>query len=392
MAATSARGDSLSSLFQKTGGSGRIPLDSNAPGMEYMDPSSQFMENFMTPNTGANGGGPILNANANLLPTRADEYRDLANTLDYRMNNGLGVSSNYRKPDSLGGQTVDGFQGMPYPSKMFGRNSVSYDLNYKRDEMRERASAGLKKMGFRPNEVPQFADYMPWEWNNTTALGISGAQTIGNPNQYNRNYPIPDADAVARRMYQPAPSRQTQMLSTDVEEAALRPQQTLMHPMKVVTEDRQRMKLQRIPRNSDVIEAVLYENIEPRGMGNKVEAPRVWSDVSVLREAVGTNDTGSRAVNGRWENPHSNVNPLHDTTTEDLLIMAKDDFRYVQGKDPEFENKEYGMGELELRSQHVLDTFDLQPKSGLAKPRDFPHDASTINGPLRVVPEAGREI
>ncbi len=380
--------DSLSTLFQSTGGSGKDPMTPTAPGMEYLDANSEFMKNFMTPNVGANGGGPILNANANLLPTRADEYRDISNTLDYRMNNGLGVSTNYRKPDSLGGQTRDGFQGMPYPSKMFGRDSKSYDLNYKRDELTERAKATFKKMGYKPNEVPQFADYMPWDWYNTTALGISGAQTIGNPNQYNRNYPLPDADAAARRLYQPTPSRQTQMLNTDVEEAALRPQRTLMHPMKVVTEDRQRMKLQRIPRNTDVIESVLYENIVPRGAGNKVEAPKIWADAGVLREPVGTNDTGSRAVNGRWENPHSNVNPLHDVTTEDLLTQAKDDVRYVQGKRPEFEEGQYQAGEMLLMSQHVTDTFNLDPRKGNA-PGEYPHNASSINGPLRQPIEAG---
>ena len=223
------------------------------------------------------------------------------------------------------------------------------------------------------------------------ALGISGAKTIGNPNQYNRNYGLPDADAAARRLYQPAPSRQTKMLSTDMEDAALRPQQTLMHPMTVVTEDRQRMKLQHIPRNTDVIESVIYENIMPRGMGSRVTAPRIYNDTGVLREPIGTNDTGSRAIDGRWENPHSNVNPLHDQSMQDLLTMAKDDFRYVQGKNAEFEEKEYENGEIQLGMQHSSDTWSIQPMAG-TKPGEFPHDASTINGPLAMVPEAGRQI
>jgi hypothetical protein len=359
--------------------------------MEYMQPDSEFMKDFITPKVGANGGGPILNANANLMPTVADEYRDISNTLDYRTNNGLGNSRVARKSDSLGGQTVDGFHGPANPSKMFGRNSKSYDLNYKRDEMTDRARSSFKKMGFKPNEVPQFAAYKPWDWNNTTALGISGTKSIGNPNQYNRNYGVPDADAVARRIYQPAPSRQTKMLSTDVEDAALRPQQTLMHPMKVVTEDRQRMKLQHIPRNTDVIESVLYENIMPRGMGSAHEAMRVYSDVGVLRQPIGTNDTGGTAVNGRWENPNSSVNPLHDMTTEDLLTMHKDDFRYVQGKNPVFEEEEYRRNEEELMGQTSSDVFHLQPKTGFNNGQ-FPHNASTINGPLAVYPDVGREI
>lgn len=345
----------LSYLFKGTGGDGVDP--GSLPGAGDMNKPSdiEFLNSFRTPMTGVNGHGPILNANANLLPTRSDTFRDISSTLDYRMNDGLGVSKAYRKPDSQGGQTVDGFQGLAYPSKLFGRTSRGYDLNLVRDDLMNRARNPLKVLGSKPNEVPEYADYFPWQWNDLQALGIGGSP-INNPNQYNRNYSLPDADQAARRLYQPAPSRVTKMLSTDTEEASLRPQQTLMHPLKVVTEDRQRMKLQRIPKNADVIEAVLYENIEPRGMGSKIEGVKVWGDADVLRQPIGSNETGDKSVLGRWEAPDSTNNrPLEAMDMEDRERAAKYYVSGVQGKDPEFEYKQFVANERKLYAQTASD-------------------------------------
>lgn len=349
----------LSYLFQGTGGDGIDP--GSLPGAGNLDKPSdiEFLNSFRTPMTGINGHGPILNANANLLPTRSDTFRDITSTLDYRMNDGLGVSRPYRKPDSQGGQTVDGFHGLAYPSKLFGRTGKSYDLNLVRDDLMNRARNPLKILGSRPNEVPEFADYMPWQWNDLDALGIGGAP-IGNSNQYNRNYSLPDADQAARRLYQPAPSRVSKMLSTDTEMASLRPQQTLMHPLKVVSEDRQRMKLQRIPKNADVVEAVIYENIEPRGMGAKNEAVKVWGDATVLRQPVGSNDTGDKSVLGRWEAPDStNNHPLLAMDMEDRERRAKFDVYGVQGKDPDFEYRQYLANEKKLGAQMSSDVTGI---------------------------------
>ena len=354
--------------------------------MEYTESNSAFMKNFQTPYTGVNGSGPILNANANLLPTVDHSYREIDNTLDYRLHDGIGLSKFYAKPDSMGGQTDDGFQGNPFPTKMFGRDSRTPDLNYRRDDMLDRARMSFKKMGFKPNEAPRLSNYYPWQWNDLNALGIGGA-CIGNPNQYNRNYSIPDADAVARRMYQPAPSRLTKMLSIDVEKESLMPQRALMHPLKVVTEDRQRMKLQRVPRNADVIEAVTYQNIMPRGITSNKGTPKVWQDADVLRQPVGSNDTGDKSVYGIWRAPHSQVNPLPHIDNEDRLTMYKSDLQYVQGKNPEFEFNQAKQNYKKLSAQSVTDVFQIMPT-----PCEFPHMASTINGPLVPVKEAGRRI
>lgn len=294
-----------------------------------------FLKNFSTPFTGIAGGRPILNANANLLPTISDQHRDNASTVDFRLGNGLGVAKPYRKPDSLLGTAevdAEGFYGRAAPTKMFGRDMKSYDLNFVREELNERARAGLKKMGFRDAETPEFANYREWEWNNLDAFGSGGAP-INNPNQYNRNYPMPDADLAARRLYEPAPSRKTKMMAiTNMEEAAMRPNRAMYDPIKVVSEDRQRMMLQKIPRNTDVVEAVQYESQSvPRGMQSTVDAPRVYGDVDSLRQPVGTNDTGSRAVFDRWLNPYSE-NPLIASEMEDKLVRMRHQIKYVEGK------------------------------------------------------------
>lgn len=378
----------LAAVFAATGGSGVDPLETHdVLGLDYIEPNASFLENFNTPYTGANGDGPILNANANLLPTRADQYRDTASFADYKLGNGLGVARPYRKPDSLGGQTPEGFQGAPMPTKMFGRDAKSYDLNFVRADMQERANMALKKMGQKPNEVPQYADYFPWQWNDTNAIGTSGAP-IGNSNQYNRHYGVPDADAVARRGHTPAPSRLTQMLTTDIELAALTPNRTLMHPLKVVTEDRQREKMQRISRNTDVIEAVTYQNIMPRGNTSKVEAPRVYAETDVLRQPIGTNDTGDRSVHGRWNNQEANIvgDPLLAATLEDKLQLFKDSYRILEGKDPSYEENQYVKNQLQLleQSQTVSDYNHINPRPG-----EFPHDASGTSTPLRMPPQVG---
>lgn len=371
---------SLVEIFDKTGGP-----DPNAPVQIESEPSPEFLRTFTSAQqTGANGSGPILNANAVLLPDRADQYRDNSTINDFKLGNGLGISRAFRKPDSMGGQTTDGFQGLPYPNKNFGRSDKSTDLNWRRDDMRERADMGLKKMGYKPNEVPEGADYFPWEWYNLQALGIGS-----HGNQYNRNYGLPDADAVARRLYEPTPSRKTKMLSTDVENAAMRPNRTALHPITVVSQDRQREKDQRISRNTDVIESVLYENIFPRGMGpgNNQEAPKVWSDSSVLRIPVGNNETGDRSYLGIWRNGQDSSTGFGATTAstnEDLLQLYKDDQTYVKGRSLDKETREFATTQKYLNTRKVQDPNEIQPYSG-----EYPHNQQGINTPLVSYPSAG---
>ena len=110
----------INGLFQETGGSGTDTKDSTNLGNDYLQANASFLENFKTPTVGVNGYGPILNANANLLPTQADQYRDISSFHDYKLNNGLSVARQYRKSDSMGGNTETGFSGYAEPSKMFG--------------------------------------------------------------------------------------------------------------------------------------------------------------------------------------------------------------------------------------------------------------------------------
>lgn len=346
----------ISHLFLGTGGDGVDPA--GLPGADEPSASDlEFTNNFRTPTTGINGGGPIMNANANLLPTRSDTFRDISSTHDYRMNNGLGVSKAYRKPDSQGGQTVDGFHGRANPTKLFGRTSRGFDLNLNRDDHMNRARMALPTMGSKANEVPQGANYFPWQWNDHVAMGEAPKN---NPNQYNRNYGLPDADQAARRLYQPAPSRLSKMLNTDTEDASLRPQQTAMHPMKVVTEDRTRMALQRISKNADVMEAVTFENIAPRGMSNKTGTYKVWADASALRQPVGSNDTGDKSVHGRWQAPSSvGTEPLHAMHMEDRLQAAKHMYHYVDGKEPHLEERHFMERELALSRQTARDSTKI---------------------------------
>lgn len=368
----------LGAIFSATGGP-----DPNSTAMVETDPSPAFLESFTSAqSTGANGSGPILNANAVLLPTRADQYRDTSSFNDFKLGNGIGVARSFRKPDSMGGQTDGGFQGLPYPNKMFGRSSVQHDQNWNRDDNQERANMALKKMGTKPNEVPTGADYKPWDWNNLQAMGIGS-----HGNQYNRNYGLPDADAVARRMYEPTPSRKTKLIVTDVEEAALRPNRTAMHPMAVVSQDRQRQKEQRIPKNADVAESVIYENIMPRGMSapNGQEAVKVWADPSVLRIPVGNNETGDRSYLGIWRNGHDVVGGATSASTmDDLLQLYKDDQEFVRGKPLPREMREFRDSEKYLNTREVADPNEIQPQHG-----EYPHGQSGISTPLKAYPSAG---
>jgi hypothetical protein len=265
---------------------------------------------------------------------------------------------------------------------MFGRDSVSHDLNWDRDTLRERSDMALKKMGYKPNEVPQGADFQPWDWYNLQALGIGS-----HGNQYNRNYNLPDADAAARRLYEPAPSRKTKMISTDVEKAALRPNRTAMNPVTVVSEDRQRQKEQRISKNTDVIESVLYENIFPRGMGptNLQQAPYIFADPSVLRIPVGNNETGDRSYIGIWRNGHDTTgNATLASSLEDYLQLYKDGQTYIRGKPLPREVKEFADSEQYLNTRPVADPNRIQPYPG-----QFPHNQQSINAPLVAYPSAG---
>ena len=362
----------LAEVFARTGG-----VDPNSAVMEEVAPTSEFLEAFRgAQNTGANGAGPILNANANLIPTRADQYRESDVFNDFRLGNGIGISRSFRRPDSMGGQVAGGFQGNPVPNKMFGRSDRSHDLNFNRVDMQERANMSLKKMGFKNNEVPEGAYLKPWDWNNTQALGIGS-----HGHQFNRHYGVPDADAVARRLYEPTPSRKTKMISTDVETQFIRPNSTRMHPMTVVSHDRQREKSQRIPKNTDVAETVIYENIFPRGMSkpNGQEAVKVWGDASVLRQPIGTNDTGDRSIYGIWRNGHDPMNggALLAESMDDHLTLYKDHTTIDRGQDIAREIVEFLDAQTYLNNQEVPD-----PNRILPDPREFPNNASGISGPL----------
>lgn len=370
----------LNAIFAATGGP-----DKNSPALLEAEPTPAFLEAFTSTGnqqTGANGSGPILNANANLLPDRSDQFRDSSVMNDFKLGNGLGISRAFRKQDSQGGQVNEGFQGLPYPNKQFGRSTVSHDQVYDREANDERARMAIKKMGYKPDEAPKGAAYFPWQWNNKQAMGEGGGP-IGNPNQYNRNYGLPDADAAARRLYEPTPSRRTKMVSTSAEVAALRPQRTLMHPMTVVSQDRQREKEQRVSRNVDVAEAVIYEGIAPRGMApvNGVEAHKVWGETSVLRIPVGNNETGDRSQLGIWRNGHDPHGAMLDSSLQDRLQLQKDRQRYLEGQDPTAEITQW-----RHRQRSMLDGprgawFDpnkIQPSR-----EEYPHDQSGINGPLQ---------
>ena len=166
---------SLADVFERTGGP-----DKNAPAVPDSEASAAFLSNFSTAQyTGSNGNGPILNANAVLMPSTAENYWDNSTANDYRLGNGIGVSRPFSRPDSIGGQTETGMKGNPYPDKMFGRSTKSQDQNLNRLDHRERAQMNLKKMGYKPNEVPLGSHLQPWQWLNHTALGVGSAMQNG---------------------------------------------------------------------------------------------------------------------------------------------------------------------------------------------------------------------
>lgn len=373
--------NALASLFEDAGGSGRLYESPGEIGMEFLQDNSEFMQNFQTPMTGVNGLGPINNENANLLPTRSDQYHDISNTLDYRLGNGMGVSRFNRKTDSMSGNTAAGFYGFAKPSKMFGRDSKTPDLNYERDNLTARARGSLKKMGFKNAEVPEDSNFFPWQWNDINALGI------GSGHNYNRNHTLPDADAVHDRLYKPAPSRLTKQLQTDIETISLVPQRTLLDPEKVVSEDRQREKLQRIRSNADVFESVIYEKIMPRGMGSRSNAPIVYSDTDALRQPVGTNDTGDKSVFDIWKPGFSEINPLLDVSLEDRLASVNYAVRSIEGKNPDSEFKDFIEQQRALDRQNVQDPFAIHPKLG-----EFPFQKTGSSNPLVKPPTARKRI
>lgn len=362
--------NALSSLFREAGGSGRLYESPDDIGLEFLEDNSEFMQNFQTPVTGVNGMGPINNENANLLPTQADQYHDIANSLDYRLGNGIGVSRFDRKTDSSGGNTEEGFYGFSAPSKMFGRDSKTPDLNYERDSMTERARSGLKKLGFKNEEVPQQSNYFPWQWNDINALGI------GEGNNYNRNYSLPDADAIRARLYQPPPSRLTKQLQTDIETISLVPQRTLLDPEKVVSDDPQRQKLQRIRSNADVFESVIYENVMPRGMASKTTAPTIYADVDALRGPIGSNDTGDKSVLDIWRPGFSEINPYLDVSLNDRLASVNYSVRAIEGKNPDGEFAQFKK-QMNNNFSAVADPFQIKPKLG-----EFPVNRSGPSNPL----------
>ena len=375
----------LAEVFAQTGGP-----DPLSPVVPDTEPGVAFLSNFSTAQyTGAHGNGPILNAHAVLMPSVAGNYDDNSTINDYRLGNGLGISRPFGRPDSMGGQVDGGQQGNPYPNKMFGRSTTSHDQNLNRLDHRERAQMNLKKMGFKDGEVPKGSHLQPWVWQNNTALGIGSAMQDGRQgNQYNRHYGVPDADAVARRMYTPTPSRMTQMLAIDIEDVQLRPSRTLLHPMKYVSEDKQRDKYMRIPRNADVHESVVYENIVPRGMGRHNQAgPRIYGRSDVLKQPVGSNETGDRSIYGIWKNASHSTDPLAASTLEDRLTLFRDFEKNCNGRDIDRELREYANANTRLDSQSVYDPNGIQPTRG-----EYEYGNSTPSGPLKVYQSAGRVI
>lgn len=358
-------------------------FDPEAPAdLEDYEPGEEFLAAFQAANiTGIStlGSGSVMNSNITLLPTRSDPYRDSSVFNDFRLGNGLGVSRPYRRPDSQPGSAPGGMYGRTGATKMFGRDAVTPDLNFRRDDLMERARMGLKKLGFKDGEVPQGAGFKEYVWNNPQDYG-TGTHT----HQYNRNYLLPDADAVARRLYEPTPSRKTKMLGTDTEVASLLPQRTLVHPMKYVTEDMQRSKMQRVPRNVDVAEAVVYENIMPRGMGGAIKGTYVWGRTDGHRVPVGSNDTGDRSVFGRWNNPHdlTGGGAMHATSMQDRLQMQNDAQKYIRGHDIDAELDGFHFAESQMDMQAVEDPFMVYPQEG-----EFPRAQSGPNRPL--IPPAG---
>ncbi len=365
----------LSDLFQYTNGDVKmlnVPLNDNP---SFLDAESAFMQNFVTPFTGTDVDG-IMNPDISALPTIDDSYRDISNSNDFRLGTGLGVSRAFRKPDSMLAHEGDSpMFGAIQPNKNFGRSSVSQDLNNLRVDHTERAAMSFKKLGYKNAEQPDQAYYQPYEWNPQPGGPSRVEAATGDGNQrgssaysafVRSHHPTMDADQFARRSYQPAPSRLTKMLGVDVEQQGLMQQRTLLDPLTYVTNDRQREKFQNISRNTDVTEAVIYENIMPRGMAPPmgIQAPQVYSEYDVLRQPIGTNDTGSRAVFDRLTNPYSNQgHEMLAETLEDNLVRYKADYEFVQGKNLRAEIEDFMAGERAFAAQTTRDQI-LRPEFG----------------------------
>lgn len=264
---------------------------------------------------------PVTNPFANFLPDRADQFRDLASARDFRLPNGVGVSRFYRKPDSQEAWTAEGMFGPVFPDKLPG-TGADRSRPPARSEAEQRAATVLPQIYQRAHETPEGANFRPYEWNNLQASGSGGPLQ----SMYNRNVPRPvDAQAAARRLYQPAPNRLKKLLSSDVEEAALRPTVALPPP----ESDAGRIPYYRHRRNADVLETVQERSVLFSTRG----APRVWSDASVMRAPKGFAETGgARAVRGRWSAPDIPGGESAAQTLDDRLLAHREALRWVQGR------------------------------------------------------------
>lgn len=364
----------MDALFAQAGSA---PDSNAAPDRNAAAPTDDFLRAFAAP-TGGFQTGPIQNLDANLLPTRVDAYRDSCNTNDFRLGNGLGVSRPFRKPDSQPAATGDGFHGWVRPTKNFGRSDRNSDANMRRVDAEERASMHRRPMGSKDYEVPEGMRAQEWVYNNQVQLGVAGGE-----HQYNRNTPMPDASKVARRGYEPAPSRRSKLASTDVETAALRPNSTRYLPLQFFEEDHSRDIVRRVPRNTDVREAVIYESAPPRGMGphGGVAAPVAHPSVDAQRRPIGTNETGDRSVLGIWTAPRDTTGGVkHLTTNEDFALLHRDEHKYIRGHDLDYE-----LG-YHTRAAAVLDRAPVRDPA-LIRPREDEFvgaaQRSGSNGPLQ---------
>lgn len=325
-----------------------------------LEPGSEFLRNFQTPWTGTSDKAQdIMNANANVLPTDAGQYEDPGTIAhDYKLPHGLGVARAFRKPDSQ--LAVGTFRSEPTPTANFGRVDKSMDFNMMRGELEERARAPLKKAGYKDYEKPEGAYLQPWEWNAQIGYG-SGAGDANHSNRH-RHYGLgADAELLARRKYEPPRARLQKMIGVDTELQSLLPNRTMLDPEKVISEDRTREVELRIPRNADVAEAVIDENIAPRAWGtsNSRAAHRVHMDATQLRQPIGNSDTGDRSLLNEWRNAYSiyNAGVRHADTMEDKLMRAMVDFEQVRGYDAVREMEEFAVAERTLKSRHVPDPF-----------------------------------
>lgn len=373
----------LSELFLQTSGGAKALSFPETPPLNYLDSDSPYMKNFNTPFTGINNNdksNSIMNANATIVPTRDDSYRDSSSFHDYRLGHGIGISKAFKKSDSLLAHSgINPIMGRIVPNKNFGRSDKTVDLNNARNVHTERAILTTPFLGTKSNENPEHSYVQPWNWNDRTNKDGSAYQS-----SVRSHHPVPDADAIHRRIYQPAPSRLTKMLSTTTELESMMPQKTLMHPMKYVTEDRQRMKHQRPSKNHDVTEAVIYENIHPRGMKAIVEAPRIYGESSVLRQPVGSSDTGDKSVFDRFNTPHDTTGggALLSETNEDRMLTAKTDFKYVRGYNLKREVEDFVKGNEYLDDQY---NSNSNVKRSMLEGGQFPLDQS-FNGPINLAP------